>query len=111
MLTIYQGVHITLTLSIFFSDLLRSEGASLKDLASVTLLIGDMSQYGQINCEYMGHFDSNPPVRVCVQAPIAFPIVMSVIGHLGRAEISDQGKLSQSTKKKYEATKICGLGF
>ena len=77
----------------FFPDLLSAEGASFKDLTSVTLLIGDMSQYGQINSEYIRHFDSNPPVRVCVQAPIAFPIVMSAIGHLGRNIKSDRGKI------------------
>ncbi len=50
--------------------------------------VGDMSQYGHINAEYIRHFKSNPPVRVCVQANIDFPLLMSAIGR----RRNDQGK-------------------
>jgi hypothetical protein len=88
-------ICLTQTHYYLFSELLSSEGATFKDLSSVTLLIGDMSQYAQINSKYVQHFESNPPVRVCVQAPITFPVVLSAIGHLDRAEKSDQGTLNQ----------------
>ena len=56
--------------------------------------VGDMSQYGQINAEYVRHFKSNPPVRVCVQANIDFPLLMSAIGRRNmKHDVSnDQGK-------------------
>ncbi len=56
--------------------------------------VGDMSQYGHINAEYVRHFKSNPPVRVCVQANIDFPLLMSAIGRRKRIDdvSNDQGK-------------------
>lgn len=62
-------------------DILALNDCLLADILSVTLLVGDMSLYGQINSEYIKYFQSNPPVRVCVQADISFPIVLSACGH------------------------------
>lgn len=39
-------------------------------LVSVCLYIRDMTDYPRINSVYSQYFDLNPPVRVCVQAPI-----------------------------------------
>jgi diphthine-ammonia ligase len=42
----------------------------MKALSSVCLYIRDMADYSQINNIYSQYFDLNPPIRVCVQAPI-----------------------------------------
>ena len=52
----------------------------MSDLRSVTLAIGDMSDYAKINAEYIQHFGSNPPVRVCVESPVRFPLILSAVG-------------------------------
>lgn len=46
---------------------------------AVCLYIRDMSDYPQINKIYSQYFDVNPPVRVCVQAPIQCFAIMEAI--------------------------------
>ena len=45
----------------------------------VGLLVGDMSQFKDLNAEYVKYFGLRPPVRVCIEIPgdevIAFFIV------------------------------------
>lgn len=72
-------------LNFIILELLSSQGIPLTDLASVTLLVGDMSQYGPINAEYIQHFGQNPPVRVCVQANQSIPLILSASGYRSKA--------------------------
>ncbi len=51
----------------FLAEVLDSHGCSLSDLCSVSLLVSSMSDYAAVNAEYVRHFRSNPPIRVCVQ--------------------------------------------
>lgn len=43
----------------------------MSSLISVGLYIRDMTDYPKLNSVYGKRFDLNPPVRVCVEAPIA----------------------------------------
>lgn len=48
-------------------------------LLAVCLYIRDMADYPKINKIYSQYFDLNPPVRVCVQAPItSFAVIEAV---------------------------------
>ena len=74
--------------------ILNSVGASLiDDLVSVVVLVRDMSQYLDINAEYIRHFGLNPPVRVCVQCDIDVPLTLSVIGYKRHNVINENSHL------------------
>ena len=82
-LTSYHSNPTEATKNIFRSLklILSSIRASLTDdLVSVVVLVSDMSQYAEINKEYLRHFSLNPPVRVCVQCAIDVPLTISVVG-------------------------------
>ena len=75
--------------------ILTSIGASLiDDLVSVVVLVRDMSQYLDINTEYIRHFGLNPPVRVCVQCDIDVPLTLSVIGYKRQKLINENSHLA-----------------
>ena len=75
--------------------ILTSIGASLiDDLVSVVVLVRDMSQYLDINKEYIRHFGLNPPVRVCVQCDIDVPLTLSVIGYKRQKLINENSHLA-----------------
>jgi len=56
-------------------------GMSTADIVSVNLMVSSMNDFASINREYVRHFGANPPVRVCVQAPISerARLLMSVV--------------------------------
>ena len=60
-------------------------------LVSVTLLVKDMNDFSNINQAYISYFEINPPIRVCVEAPLEenVKIAMAVIGFKGAK--SDEG--------------------
>lgn len=51
---------------------------SLADLISICMYVSDMDDYAQYNAEYNEFFESQPPVRVCVEAslPKSTPMLM-----------------------------------
>ena len=61
---------------------------------SVVVLVRDMSQYLDINKEYIRHFGLNPPVRVCVQCDIDVPLTLSVIGYKRQKLINENSHLA-----------------
>ena len=71
--------------------LLSEENLSLTHLVSVTLLVKDMNDFLDINQAYISYFGINPPIRVCVEAPLEenVKIAMAAIG-FKEAE-SDEG--------------------
>ncbi len=73
----------------FFAELLSSQSCSPSDLVSVTLLVPSMSDYADVNAEYVKNFGANPPVRVCVQpAPRLMAPAMSAVG-FRRSDVSN----------------------
>lgn len=64
------------------TDLLLSNGQSVStNLVAVTLLVKSMTDFAAINREYVANFAANPPVRVCVEAPLnQVPLMLSAVG-------------------------------
>lgn len=52
------------------SGIIENHGSTMNNLLSVCMYIRDMADYPRINTIYGQYFGLNPPVRVCVQAPI-----------------------------------------
>eukprot|EP00064_Thunnus_orientalis_P001282 superscaffoldBa00000086_g1284 len=49
---------------------LDSRGWKMKDIILVHLYVRKMEDFGALNTVYKKHFGTNPPARVCVQAPL-----------------------------------------
>ena len=59
---------------------LSAAGATLRDLVSVHLTLASMADYAAVNAEYVRRIGGvNPPVRVCVEGPVAAKLSMSVV--------------------------------
>ena len=71
-----------MSISVCLSGLLSDEDLSLTHLVSVILLVKDMNDFSNINQAYISYFEINPPIRVCVEAPLEenVKIAMAVIG-------------------------------
>jgi diphthine-ammonia ligase len=71
---------------------------AIGDLVAVSLYVRDMRHYTAINSEYLKLFrGSNPPVRICVEAPLPLstPILLEVLGYRTATQQSDdQSSLS-----------------
>ena len=66
---------------LILKELLSDQCLSMKELVAVTLLVNDMKDFSDINQEYITYFGKNPPIRVCVEAPIGNnKIALSAIG-------------------------------
>ena len=77
----FQPIEATKNIFEALTLILSSINASvINDLVSVTVLVSDMSQYADINSEYVQNFGLNPPVRVCVETAIDVPLTVSVVG-------------------------------
>lgn len=50
-------------------DVLKANGSNPTKVVSVSLYVRDMTEYSRLNAIYAKYFDSNPPVRACVQVP------------------------------------------
>lgn len=64
------------------AELLHGESLSLHNVVAVSLYIRDMENYSVINQQYKNVFNFiNPPIRVCVQAPLAqqCPIILEAV--------------------------------
>ncbi|CAG9856277.1 unnamed protein product [Phyllotreta striolata] len=58
-------------LSVLKSELTKYDHTA-RDVSSITMFIGDMSQYAALNKLYIDTFSfSNPPTRACVQVPFS----------------------------------------
>ncbi|EGD80940.1 ATP-binding domain-containing protein 4 [Salpingoeca rosetta] len=57
---------------------LSLRGFSFHDVRHINLTVRDMAQFAAINAEYIRHFGTNPPSRVCVQEalPPSCPLVI-----------------------------------
>ncbi|XP_045107874.1 diphthine--ammonia ligase-like [Portunus trituberculatus] len=51
-------------------ELLAGEDMAVRHVVSVKMYVQDMSDYAQLNNQYIRHFSVNPPVRVCVEVPL-----------------------------------------
>lgn len=60
---------------------------------AVSLYVRDMRHYTAINSEYLKLFrGSNPPVRICVQAPLppSTPVLLEALGYRMSPQQSDE---------------------
>lgn len=65
----------------------------LTNICHVTLYVQSMSDFATINEMYVTAFtESNPPTRVCVEAPLpdACQIIMEIVAHQGRDDDSNR---------------------
>jgi diphthine-ammonia ligase len=70
---------------------------TIGDLVAVSLYVSDMRHYTAINSEYLKLFrGSNPPVRICVEAPLppSTPILLEVLGYRTAPQRDNQSSLS-----------------
>ncbi|KAK8379049.1 hypothetical protein O3P69_009651 [Scylla paramamosain] len=51
-------------------ELLAGEDMAVRHVVSVKMYVQDMTDYAQLNNQYIRHFSVNPPVRVCVEVPL-----------------------------------------
>ncbi|KAH9489051.1 Diphthine--ammonia ligase [Bulinus truncatus] len=67
-------------------------GKELKasDIVSMSLVVGDMSQFAEINKIYKTFFSTNPPVRLCIQANLPRNIAL---------QLDCQGKIQQQKEE------------
>lgn len=82
-------------------ELLTSESLTLHNVVAVSLYIRDMENYAVINQQYKKVFNFiNPPIRVCVQAPLAqqCPIVMEAIAFKPQPMDSSQDSSSEEMR-------------
>ena len=74
------------------NSLLLKNELSLKDLVAVSLLVKNMNDFSLINQAYVKNFGINPPIRVCVEAPLGndddAKIAISAIGYVDEKNIS-----------------------
>lgn len=71
-----------------FSEALSQNGLSIHHIVAVNLLLQDMASFPSVNKAYVSHFDINPPIRVCVEAPIEAKVSLSAIGKKPSAAVS-----------------------
>ena len=80
------------TIEVFekINGLLLKNELSLKDLVAVSLLVKNMNDFTIINQAYVKNFEINPPIRVCVEAPLGDDnkIAISAIGYVDEKNIS-----------------------
>ena len=53
-------------------NILKEDGASLKDIVKTTILLTDMGKFGAVNEAYGQFFADTPPARACFQV-VALP--------------------------------------
>lgn len=63
--------------------MLGEHDKELSDVISICMYISDMDDYSKYNTEYNEFFEFQPPVRVCVQAPLAkdVPFLMEALAY------------------------------
>ena len=80
------------TIEVFekINSLLLKNELSLKDLVAVSLLVKNMDDFSIINQAYVKNFGINPPIRVCVEAPLGDDdkIAISAIGYVDEKNIT-----------------------
>nr|XP_014342126.1 PREDICTED: diphthine--ammonia ligase isoform X1 [Latimeria chalumnae] len=69
-------------------DEVECEGFCLKDLILVHLYVKNMKDFGTINSVYQSYFDSSPPARVCVEAPLPDGVLLQIDCLVHKCEIS-----------------------
>uniref|UniRef100_A0A0B7AT19 Diphthine--ammonia ligase n=3 Tax=Arion vulgaris TaxID=1028688 RepID=A0A0B7AT19_9EUPU len=76
-------------------DCLNDQGLKPSDICSVSLYVGDMANFAVINQVYKTFFNTNPPVRLCIQANLPRNIVM---------QLDCQGVISEGEKENNRRT-------
>lgn len=61
--------------------ILEENKLELNQILAVTLLLADMNHFPQVNKAYVMNFGLNPPVRVCVQAPMKQTVSLTCFGN------------------------------
>lgn len=75
---------------------------TIGDLVAVSLYVRDMRHYTAINSEYLKLFrGSNPPVRICVEAPLppSTPILLEVLGYRTAPQQGDDQSIPSCTRR------------
>ncbi|KAI8744582.1 diphthine--ammonia ligase-like isoform X1 [Biomphalaria glabrata] len=76
-----EGIDISVAVMEALSVLkncLNSKDLKVSDIVSMSLLVGDMTQFAEINKVYKTFFSSNPPVRLCIQANLPRNIALQL---------------------------------
>ncbi|KAJ4429968.1 hypothetical protein ANN_22172, partial [Periplaneta americana] len=69
------------------------QSLAIGDLVAVSLYVRDMRHYTAINSEYLKLFrGSNPPVRICVEAPLppSTPVLLEALGYRSSDQENEQ---------------------
>jgi hypothetical protein len=74
---------ILISTTLIFLGVLDKRGLKMSDLISICMYVSDMNDYAQYNTEYNEFFEFQPPVRVCVEAPLPnnVPILMEALAY------------------------------
>jgi diphthine-ammonia ligase len=69
-------------------NILKERGMNLSDLVAVVMFVGSMGDYAKYNSIYIKYFASQPPVRVCVEAPLPAdtPLIIDALAYQSLAE-------------------------
>jgi len=69
-------------------NILQEKGMNLRDLVAVVMYVGSMSDYAKYNSVYIKFFSSQPPVRICVEAPLPIdtPLLIDALAYQSLAE-------------------------
>ncbi|PSN32554.1 hypothetical protein C0J52_21699 [Blattella germanica] len=79
-----------------------NESLTIGDLVAVCLYVRDMRHYTAINSEYLKLFrGSNPPVRICVEAPLppSTPVMLEALAY--RTTVKQGDDQSNQTRKRH----------
>lgn len=66
----------------FLKAKLVENDVDLNQILAVTLLLSDMNHFPKVNQAYVLNFGLNPPIRVCVQAPMKQTVSLSCFGKM-----------------------------
>lgn len=79
-------------------EIIECRHFSLRDLVRITLYIGDMAQYLELNAAYVSLLDfQNPPTRICVELvmPPGCTLIVEAVAHRYPANSGSMGDFSE----------------
>ncbi|XP_044020531.1 diphthine--ammonia ligase isoform X2 [Aphidius gifuensis] len=80
------------------SNLVENEAIEMTNIVGVTLYIKDMSKYSIINQVYQSKFSqTNPPVRVCIECPLNFPVILEALAYKELDQTNEEKILKRHT--------------
>src|SRR5262245_13655351 len=81
----------------------------MKDIVSICMYISNMENYIHYNKEYQKFFQSQPPVRVCVEVPLPpdVPILIdALVYHREDAKESEDNTKSYNTRQSMHVQSV-----